>query len=86
VGVQQEACAMTAFLKVLYNISYANQAPVIHLKQLNPHIEIGEEVAVNFNSEAMAFRDSRVFHGFGTRGLGGTNINMVSWFSADGSR
>ncbi|CAE7461697.1 ppsA [Symbiodinium natans] len=85
VGVQQEACAMTSFLKVLYNISYANQAPAIHLKQLNPHIELGE-AAVNFNNEAMAYRDSRVFNGFGTRGLGGTNINMLCWFSADGSR
>ncbi|CAL1159145.1 unnamed protein product, partial [Cladocopium goreaui] len=85
VGIQQEACGITAFLKVLYNISYANNAPTIHLKQLNPHIELGDS-AVCFNTEALAYKDSRAFHGCGTRGLGGTNINMICWYSADGSR
>eukprot|EP00435_Cladocopium_sp_Y103_P060539 s121_g22.t1 len=85
VGIQQEACGMSSFLKVLYNISYANNAPTIHLKQLNPHIELGDS-AVCFNTEALAYKDSRAFHGCGTRGLGGTNINMICWYSADGSR
>ena len=85
VGVQQEACGISSFLKVLYNISYANNAPTIHVKQLNPHIETGDS-AVCFNTEAIAYRDSRAFHGFGTRGLGGTNINMMCWYSADGTR
>lgn len=85
VGIQQEACGITAFLKVLYNISYANNAPTIHLKQLNPHIELGDS-AVCFNTEALAYKDSRAFHGCGTRGLGGTNIHMICWYSADGSR
>ncbi|CAJ1411278.1 unnamed protein product [Effrenium voratum] len=85
VGAQQEACGITSFLKVLYNISLANNAPTIHLKQLNPHIELGE-AAVCFNSEALAYRDSRAFHGMSTRGMGGTNINLICWFSADGTR
>eukprot|EP00440_Ansanella_granifera_P025272 gb/GFBE01027447.1/.p1 GENE.gb/GFBE01027447.1/~~gb/GFBE01027447.1/.p1 ORF type:complete len:928 (+),score=221.30 gb/GFBE01027447.1/:1-2784(+) len=85
VAAQQEACAMTAFLKVIFNINFANQVPTVHLKQLNPHLEMGEG-AVNINTEAMAYRDSRAFHGVATRGIGGTNINLVCWAVADVSR
>eukprot|EP00931_Biecheleriopsis_adriatica_P005568 TRINITY_DN107069_c0_g1_i1.p1 TRINITY_DN107069_c0_g1~~TRINITY_DN107069_c0_g1_i1.p1 ORF type:complete len:914 (-),score=148.65 TRINITY_DN107069_c0_g1_i1:269-3010(-) len=83
-GVQREACSMSAFLKVLFNIMYANNAPVIHLKQLNPYFEVGN-AAVSINAESIAYRDSSVFHGIGSRGMGGTNINIVCQGSADAS-
>mmetsp|Transcript_22608 Transcript_22608/g.40816 ORF Transcript_22608/g.40816 Transcript_22608/m.40816 type:complete len:926 (+) Transcript_22608:47-2824(+) len=85
VGAQMEACAMTAFLKVLFNITYANNIPTLHLTQLNPHMELGEG-ALCINNEAMPYRDSRAFHGVSTRGIGGSNINLCSWFSADSKR
>jgi len=81
-GVQREASTMAPFLKVLLNIAYANNAPSIHLKQLNPYLELGT-AAVRINTESMAFRDSRVFHGVGARGWGGMLINIVCWGAAD---
>lgn len=85
VGAQMEACAMTAFIKVLHNIQFANNAPTAHLKQLNPHLEIGEGTFC-INSEAMPYRDSRAFHGVSSRGMGGSNVNLVVWYYADGTR
>jgi len=85
VAVQMEACAMTAFLKVIFNINFANNVPALHLKTLNPHLELGEG-AVCINTEALAYRDSRAFHGVSARGIGGTNVNLVAWYTADGSR
>jgi len=83
-AVHREASAMAGILKVLMNISYANNAPTIHLKRLNPYFEAGS-AAVRINTESMAYRDSRVFHGIGSRGWGGTNINLVCWGFADAS-
>jgi len=80
-GVQREACFMSAFIKVLLNISYGNNAPNIHLKQLNPYFESGD-AAHCINTESLAYRDSRVFHGAGARGWGGTSINLVCWGAA----
>merc|ERR1719414_1994978 len=40
VSAQCEACGMTSFLKAMLNISYAVHCPSIHLKQVNPHIDM----------------------------------------------
>eukprot|EP00933_Yihiella_yeosuensis_P033938 TRINITY_DN27528_c0_g1_i1.p1 TRINITY_DN27528_c0_g1~~TRINITY_DN27528_c0_g1_i1.p1 ORF type:complete len:1048 (-),score=162.23 TRINITY_DN27528_c0_g1_i1:128-2983(-) len=85
VGAQMEACCMTSFLKVIFSIAYANNVPSNHLNQLNPHIETGE-AAFCINSEALAYRDARAFHGVGARGMGGSNVNLVVWYYADGHR
>ncbi|CAK9063804.1 Non-reducing polyketide synthase pyr2 (Pyripyropene synthesis protein 2) [Durusdinium trenchii] len=77
-GVQREACFMSAFLKVLFSITYGNNCPNLHLKQLNPYFEPGD-AAHCITSESIAYRDSRVFHGAGARGWGGTSINLVCW-------
>ncbi|CAJ1366307.1 unnamed protein product, partial [Effrenium voratum] len=83
-GVQREACFMSGFLKVMLNMRYANNPPAIHLKQLNPYFEAGD-AAHCINTESMPYRDSRVFHGIGSRGWGGTSINLVCWGAADAS-
>lgn len=70
--------------EVLYNIAYANNAPSLHLKALNPHIELGHG-AVMMNSEALAYRGRSVFHSFTSRGLGGTMVHGVVWYQAGAS-
>lgn len=80
-GIQREACFMSAFLKVLLNISYGNNAPNVHLKQLNPYFEPGD-AAHCINTESMPYGDCRAFHGAGARGWGGTSINLVCWGAA----
>jgi len=85
VGAQCEASAMTSLLKVLFNIIYANNAPTVHLRTLNPHLDVGDG-AVVMNTEAMPYRNERAFHGVSSRGMGGTNVNMVCWGMADAGR
>ncbi|CAK9038106.1 unnamed protein product [Durusdinium trenchii] len=63
---------------VLFSITYGNNCPNLHLKQLNPYFEPGD-AAHCITSESIAYRDSRVFHGAGARGWGGTSINLVCW-------
>lgn len=82
VSAQCEACGMAALIKVLYNIAYANNAPSTHLKQLNPHIELGE-AAVIMNNECLAYRGRSAFHGVSSRGIGGTMVHCVVWYCAD---
>jgi len=84
-GAQCEACGIASMLKVIYNIAYACNAPLINLKTLNPHIELGEG-AIVFNTESVAFRGRSVFSGVSTRGLGGTMVNLVVWSTADGTK
>eukprot|EP00930_Biecheleria_cincta_P044317 TRINITY_DN30434_c0_g2_i1.p1 TRINITY_DN30434_c0_g2~~TRINITY_DN30434_c0_g2_i1.p1 ORF type:complete len:935 (-),score=146.47 TRINITY_DN30434_c0_g2_i1:166-2970(-) len=82
VGATNEASAMSSFLKVVYNLTFANHAPSLHLKRLNPYLEF-EDAAVHINTEACSYLDSRAFHGVSSRGAGGTNVNIVCWGTAD---
>mmetsp|Transcript_36372 Transcript_36372/g.104550 ORF Transcript_36372/g.104550 Transcript_36372/m.104550 type:complete len:1037 (+) Transcript_36372:111-3221(+) len=82
VGAQCEACGMAQLLKLLYNIGYANNSPSVHLKTLNPHIDLGES-AVMINNESLAYRGRSAFHGFSSRGLGGTMVHGIVWYHAD---
>jgi len=82
VGATNEASAMSSFLKVIYNLMLANQAPSVHLKRLNPYLDF-EDAAVHINTEACSYVDSRAFHGVSSRGQGGTNVNLVLWGTAE---
>mmetsp|Transcript_102686 Transcript_102686/g.290734 ORF Transcript_102686/g.290734 Transcript_102686/m.290734 type:complete len:1037 (-) Transcript_102686:220-3330(-) len=82
VGAQCESCGMTQVLKVIYNILYANNAPTLHCKQINPHMDMGTD-ALFVNTDAMPYRDRHVFHGSSSRGFGGSNTHMISWYAAD---
>mmetsp|Transcript_59163 Transcript_59163/g.190297 ORF Transcript_59163/g.190297 Transcript_59163/m.190297 type:complete len:653 (+) Transcript_59163:2-1960(+) len=85
VGAMCEASGMCQFAKVLYNIMYGTNTPSLHMKQLNPHIELNDG-AVQMNSEHTAYRDRSAFHGIASRGWGGTNVNLIMWYSADEAR
>jgi len=85
VGAMKEACAIMQFAKVLHNIRYGVIPPTQHLKTVNPHMEL-HDTAVHMNTEHVAYRDRSAFHGIACRGMGGTNANLIQWFSADENR
>lgn len=82
VGAQCEASGMIQFIKVLFNILYGTNTPSLHLRQLNPHLTLGR-AAVVMNNEQLAYRDRSAFHQLASRGWGGTNVNLVVWYSCD---
>lgn len=82
VGAQCEACGMGSLFKVVYNIAYASYAPSPHLKQLNPHIDLGDS-SVFANGEPVPTRGRLAFNGFSSRGIGGTMVHGVVWHAAD---
>jgi len=84
-GAAMEACGVLQILRVLYNVLYGTSAPSLHLRQTNPHIEVGQ-AAVAANNEHAAYRDQSVFHGVACRGFGGTHVNLVCWYVADKTR
>nr|AQS99284.1 type I polyketide synthase [Gambierdiscus excentricus] len=85
VGAMMEACGVVALAKVLFNIMYANNAPTLHLKQLNPHLELGRE-GVIFNTEHVAYRERTSFHAVASSGTAGMNVAHVAWYMADESK
>nr|AQS99190.1 type I polyketide synthase [Gambierdiscus polynesiensis] len=82
VSAQCEACGMTTFLKAMLNISFGVFAPSLHLKQVNPHMEINES-GVFMTNEHLPFREQYVFHGCSSRGFNGTNTHIIQWYRAD---
>lgn len=73
---------MASFLKTLHNISFACIGTSVHLKTISPHIDF-DDGAVIINSESVASRGRSLFHGFSSRGLGGTMVHGIVWFNAD---
>mmetsp|Transcript_23200 Transcript_23200/g.65843 ORF Transcript_23200/g.65843 Transcript_23200/m.65843 type:complete len:1042 (-) Transcript_23200:215-3340(-) len=82
VSMQCESCGMTSYLKAMLNILYAVNAPSLHLKQVNPHMEYNDD-AVFMLTEHIAYREQYVFHGVSSRGFNGTNTHIVQWYQAD---
>lgn len=82
VGAQCEACGMTSYLKAMLNVLYAVNAPALHLKQVNPHMDYNED-AVFLCNEHLAYREQYVFHGVSSRGFNGANTHIVQWYMAD---
>mmetsp|Transcript_62523 Transcript_62523/g.141029 ORF Transcript_62523/g.141029 Transcript_62523/m.141029 type:complete len:1042 (-) Transcript_62523:216-3341(-) len=80
-GAQCEATGMTSFLKVMLNIAYASNVPTLHLKQINPHMEVERDTQnIIFQNEHLAYGEQYVFHGCASRGFNGTNTHIVQWY------
>jgi len=85
VSAQQESCGMSQFLKVMLNIAYASNVPSLHLRQINPHIEMDSD-GVFMPTEHVAYRAPCVFHGMSSRGFSGTNTHIIQGYKVDGDR
>jgi len=85
VSAQSESSGMSSFLKVMLNIQYAVNAPSLHLKQLNPHMEMGRD-SLFMTNEHMPYRQQYVFHGCSSRSFNGTNTHLVQWYMADANK
>jgi len=72
---------MMSFVKVMFSIAHATNAANLHLKTVNAHME--DLDYIQFNTEALPFRDEHSFHGVSSRGWGGVNTHIIQWSGCD---
>jgi hypothetical protein len=76
-----EMAGMYQICKCLYATQRGVSPPNLHLKVLNPHIEFQGPTA--FSNESLSFRMSSCYQSIFARGLGGANVNIVSFGRVD---
>jgi len=84
-GAPCEACGIVQLIKVIYNQLFGVHIPHVHLRQLNPHIDI-DDTAIAIPAESIGYRCRASFHGLTSRGFGGTNVHLLFWNMADEER
>mmetsp|Transcript_104942 Transcript_104942/g.165644 ORF Transcript_104942/g.165644 Transcript_104942/m.165644 type:complete len:1039 (-) Transcript_104942:30-3146(-) len=77
-GASCESCGLSQIAKAVWGQRFACNIPSLHIKNLNPHIEL-EETPVIVHSEALSYRCRSSFHSTSTRGFGGTNVSLLFW-------
>lgn len=85
VGAQCEACGITQAFRIIYSQKYGVNLQSLHLKTLNPHIEI-DNSSVAMNTEMLSYRNRSSYHMQIARGFGGTNANITWWNKSDQER
>jgi len=85
VGAQCEACGMSQAFRVIYSQLHGVNLKNLHMKTLNPHIDL-EDRSVVMNTEMMGYRGRSSYHMQIARGFGGTNCNITWWNKSDQER
>jgi polyketide synthase-associated protein len=79
IGHSSEPAGAFALIKMAYCQSSGYNPGNVHLRQLNPHIDLDddEESALVFSTEAMEYRASGSYHGVTCRSWNGTNVHVI---------
>lgn len=77
-----EAAGMVSFLKVFLSQKRVTMVPNIHLRQLNPSMELDTSPLV-LNTESMPYRNKYSYHSTTGRSLSGMNAHVICWGKAD---
>jgi polyketide synthase-associated protein len=87
-ATHDSATGMDSYMKVIFNTLYAVNAPNLHLKQVNPHLDYGSvsDAGIFINTEHVAYKERDVFHSWSSRGFGGSNTHIVSWWMVDSNK
>mmetsp|Transcript_131790 Transcript_131790/g.328657 ORF Transcript_131790/g.328657 Transcript_131790/m.328657 type:complete len:1027 (+) Transcript_131790:74-3154(+) len=78
VGNQVECSGMASIIKVVHAARYGFMSPSLHLKQANPMFDTFEH-PLDIMSESLEFPFRSTFNGVKARGLGGSNVYLLSW-------
>eukprot|EP00747_Dinoflagellata_sp_TGD_P085834 gnl/TRDRNA2_/TRDRNA2_163033_c0_seq2.p1 gnl/TRDRNA2_/TRDRNA2_163033_c0~~gnl/TRDRNA2_/TRDRNA2_163033_c0_seq2.p1 ORF type:complete len:1030 (-),score=171.79 gnl/TRDRNA2_/TRDRNA2_163033_c0_seq2:62-3151(-) len=81
-GNPVESAGIFALFKSLSSMMWGLSAPGIHLRQLNPHLDISDSAGV-ISSEPTAFRMPTCFHAMIANGHGGANVSIVAFGEVD---
>eukprot|EP00408_Alexandrium_pacificum_P059607 CAMPEP_0171166546 /NCGR_PEP_ID=MMETSP0790-20130122/6749_1 /TAXON_ID=2925 /ORGANISM="Alexandrium catenella, Strain OF101" /LENGTH=1041 /DNA_ID=CAMNT_0011631355 /DNA_START=35 /DNA_END=3160 /DNA_ORIENTATION=+ len=82
---QVECCGMSAFLRLIYGAQWGYITPNIHVKQINPHIEVFEQACM-VATETMNVPYRSTYGGVSNSGFGGTNVYVVGWGTVDSEK
>lgn len=77
-GMPMEAAGMAQILKVLITQKYGTIVPLLHLQQLNPHIEDSLNECALFASEHVQLEGLSSYHGITGRSIGGTMCHVIT--------
>lgn len=78
VGAACEACGLSQIAKAVWGQRFACNIPSLHIKALNPHIEL-VDTPVTIHSEPLSYRCRSSYHSTSSRGFGGTNVTLLFW-------
>uniref|UniRef100_A0A7S1RUY7 Ketosynthase family 3 (KS3) domain-containing protein n=1 Tax=Alexandrium catenella TaxID=2925 RepID=A0A7S1RUY7_ALECA len=85
VGNMMECAGLGSLLKNLLGIRWGLTVGGLHLRELNPHMDINDTPA-GLLSEHLAYPRRSAFAGVMSKGYGGTNVYCVSWGTLDHER
>jgi len=85
VGNEVEVAGAAALLKIAYGQSYLSNAPNLHLRTLNPNIDL-EDVPLLMATEVLPYRALSSYHGVTALSQSGTNAHVTMWGNADPER
>lgn len=79
-GNQIEACGLSSILKVLLSAQYGLMYPTLHLRILNPHVDLQIcERPTFLAGEPMEYAMESCYVGITNRSLSGTNCHCLAW-------
>lgn len=82
---QVECCGMSAFLRMIYGAQWGYLTPNVHVKQINPHLEVFEQAEM-IATEIMNIPYRSSYGGVMNTGFGGTNVFCVGWGTVDSEK
>uniref|UniRef100_A0A7S4PZ26 Ketosynthase family 3 (KS3) domain-containing protein n=1 Tax=Alexandrium monilatum TaxID=311494 RepID=A0A7S4PZ26_9DINO len=82
VGNLMECGGISSLMKNLLGVQWGFTACGLHLRELNPHMDIDDGSAMLL-SEHLTFPRKNAFAGVMSRGYGGTNVYSISWGTLD---
>jgi len=83
VGNQIEVAGVSYLVKVAYGMSYLANMPNLHLKTLNPNIELDDSMPLVMHTEVLPYRSTSSYHGVTALSQNGTNAHVTMWGNVD---
>lgn len=84
-GNMMECGGVASLLKNLMGAQWGFMACNLHLRELNPHLDLVNQ-PVNLLSEHLSYARKNVLGGALSRGFGGTNVYCINWGTLDEQR
>lgn len=85
-GNQVETTGIAALAKVAYNQVYSMNVPHLHLRTLNPNIDLDDSTPLLMQTETLPYRALNSYHGVTALSQNGTNAHVTMWGSVDETR
>jgi len=86
VGNQVEVAGIGALVKIAYGQNYMCNVPNVHLRSLNPNIDMDDSMPLLFHTESLPYRATSSYHGVTALSQNGANAHITLWGNMDETR